>query len=616
MSTCVECGDVELFFVLACGDSAVGESKILLYSGNELRELKREILEMDRAFGALDRATSSGNPEQVVEAQNHLAEMLKDYIDPSEHLPTRHVVQTYSLSGKKWTRIRSDKMRNHWRSYPIDRALLRALQRGDRSQLDRVSLRNAFTSASRKIRDDLGQGITFKGQLARGQVSGSVSDLWDNSFTQWIDAVNDSLTFSDAGANHDLSAGAQLMRAYAGFGAQLGYDPKKSTYGLSGNAEARAILGEAKAQFDGYVPHRDGWHAMIPFQSTRASDAGRYQELNFGYFRGRLTIKASAMLGASIYGTAGIEYKKAGNILTVMPAAADAKGEIAVGAFAGVEAGGSATGAAEWRNPGIIDVQSQQEITPAGWRELFKVGATGMASAGAGAEANFRITYEGDKFMFRCEARLVWGIGAKGGIEGEVGLGAIREFVAYVYHQLKDNDFAFLDFIAQEAFNMIVGLLLLALDRGTELAQLAAAPFRAAVNAIRADFANAAEAEAYARRIKARPLELIFSPPEVKGAVLYRLSQTFWSSREEHQEAAILAVVSTMQSKREWEQVQERITPTGTKTTAAAGLARLRYILDGGSYREFQRLHEAINRLPSRTLAYGAPVLVQQVQYA
>ncbi len=617
MSICVECGDVELFYVLACGDPAVGESHVLLYSGRELQELHAEIRLMDEAFNAVERASQQEDPQMVVDAQDHLARMLDGYVSPMANLPEKHIVQTYSLKGRKWTRIRSDRMRNHWRKYPIDRALLRARQHGDASQLDRVSLRAAFREVSQKIHRDLGKGISFKGQLAKSQKSWSAHEVWDNSFTRWIDAVNDSLTFSHPGAHHDLSAGAQLLRAYAGFGANLGYDPKKGTYGLTGNAEARAVLGEAEAKFSGYVPHRDGWEALIPFDNGRASVAGKESELNFGKFRGSLVITAHAMLGASIYGTAGIEYKaQPDGRMKILPSAAGTKGEVAAGIFAGVEAGGSATGAMEWFNPGVVRTDDHKELIPTKWVSLFSIGATVAVNAGAGAEAVFRVTYENGKFMFRCQARLVWGIGAKGGVSGSVGFASIFEFVSYVYMQLKDNDFSYLDFMDESAFHAVVGMLLLALEKGIDIGDVVVTGVQSLFNAIQKDFRDADAAEDYARHIKSQPKELFFAPPEVKGAVLYRLSETFYFSREEHQEAAILQVMGTMQTRREWKKVVERITPTGTRSTEAQGLARLRAVMDFGAARTFEQMLRMVNSLPERTLIAGAPVRVDNVAYA
>lgn len=617
MSTCVECGDVELFYVLACGDPEVGESFVLLYSGRELQALSAEIHAMDAAFNAVEQASTQEDPQMVVDAQDHLAKMLDGYVTPMARLPDKHIVQTYALKGSKWTRIRSDKMRNHWRKYPIDRRLLRAQQAGGKSQLDRVNLRNAFREVTKKVTEDLKGGIRFRGQLAKAQYDWSAHDIWDTSFTRWIDAVNDSLTYSGSGAMHDLTAGAQLMRAYAGFGADLGYDPKKGTYGLSGNAEARAVLGEAEAKFSGYVPHRDGWEALIPFDNGHASVAGKQSELNFGKFRGSLVITAHAMLGASIYGTAAIEYKaQPDGRMQILPSAAGVKGEVAAGLFAGVEAGGSATGAMQWHNPGAIYTDTKKELIPTAWVNLFTIGATVAANAGAGLEGVLKITFENGKFMFRCEARAVWGIGAKGGITGGVDFKSMFEFVSYVYIQLKDNDFSYLDFMDDSAFHAVIGMLLLALEKGIDIGSIAVTGVQSLITAVKTDFADSAEAEKYARHIKSQPNELIFSPPEVKGAVLYRLSATFYSSWEEHQEAAILQVMGTMQTTREWKKVVERITPTGTKTSKAAGLARLRSVMDGGAGSSFERMLRLLSALPDRTLVAGRPVVIDNLAYA
>ena len=621
MSVCVECGDFELFYVPACGDPAVGESNILLFAGEELTALQQEIREIDGLFGELEDAKAEGDPQCIIDAQDHVAQtlsghipMLDGYTRPMARLPGDHLVQAYSIKGKKWTFIRSDKMRNHWRSYNVDKSLLQA--RGasdDPKQLNRQGLRSAFSSASQKIKDDLKEGITFRTQIAKGSVAGAITDLWDVSWLQWVDAVNDSLVYSGKSGYHDLSAGAQLLRGYAGYGLNLGYNPKTAGYGLTGNAEARAVLAEAKAQFDGYVPHRDGWYAFIPHFNQVASEPGRESLLNFGYFRGHIKITAHAMLGAAIFGTAGIEYvpEEEGKLL-VKPSMAGAKGEVAVGAFAGVEAGGSASGALEWLNPGWCE-EADGEVKDKKWAIFIELGVMVAANAGIGGEVDFAITFENGKFMFRAKAQLVIGVGAKGSFTGLVGVGAIYDFVMYVYHQLKDNDFAKLNFITEEAFNAVVTLVLYGIEFGTEALQYVGDQFDRVVEQLQSYIAAPDEAEAYAKRIKERPEILFFAPPEAKGAVLYRLSETFLFSFEEHQEAAILTVVGTIQSQREWEQVVERITPTGAKSTAAAGMERLRWIMDGGSSVKFQQMLRAIAALPPRTVMAGEPVIIRNI---
>lgn len=624
MSICVECGEFELYYVPACGDPAVGESNVLLFAGNELTALKAEIREMDEAFGNLDQAKAAGEPEAVVNAQDHLAKLLKSYIKPTANLPDKHLVQAYAINGKRWTRIRSDRMRNHWRSYKIDKSLLETTRGSDgKSSLNRAELAQAFKAVGNKIKADLAKGISYSGtaQVAKGQVSGSITDVWDANWLKWVDAVNESLTYSTGNANFDLSAGAQLLRGYAGFGVQLGYDPKKGNYALKGNAEARAILGEAKATFTGYFIDKDGWHALIEFGDAGASEAGTQGQLDFGYFRFSAEISASAMLGASIYGTAGLEFAtEPTGMVRVKPSAADSKGEIAAGAFAGVEAGGSVKGNFEWMNPGWRDAAGASE--PASWKALVSVGVTGFVSAGAGAEATLKITYEGGRFMFRCEARAVLGVGAKGGITGVVDFRYIIELITYIYVQLRDNDFAFLYFVSEAAYQALVRISLIVIEYGQAALDGTIEGISNLMESVTSALTGAKAAREYADKIVARPNALIFASPEAKGAVLYKLSERFTFdlsspyilSFEERQEYAILTVISTIQSQREWAQVVERITPTGAKTTAAAGLARLRAIMDGGARNSFETMIRAIGSFPeSTTRLAGTPITVRNL---
>ncbi|OCX67321.1 hypothetical protein BFP70_01635 [Thioclava sp. SK-1] len=614
MSICVSCGEFELLYVPACGDAAVGESNILLYAGDELGLLQAEMREVDAAFAALDQAKIEGDPQTVVDAQDALSKMLKAYIKPTQGLPDKHLVQAYSITGKKWTRIRSDKMRNHWRSYKIDKSLLQATSGEDgRSALNRANLRAAFSESSKKIATDLKSGITYNGQIAKGAVSGSITDLWDANWLKWVDAVNESLTYSDTGAMFDLSAGAQLLRGYAGFGVQLGYEPQKGNYALKGNAEAKAILGEAKVTLSGYFVDRDGWHALINFVNEPASEEGRQQQADFGYFRFQAKIEASAMLGASLYGTAGIEFatEPTGRV-RVKPTAAGSKGELAAGAFAGVEAGGAATGMFEWRNPGWRE-EGSVAVQNAGWKTMVSVGGSAYISAGVGAEAALKITYENGKFMYRCEARAVLGVGAKGVIAGTIDFRYIKEFIMYVYNQLKDNDFAFLYFIQREAYQALVQLVLLLIDEGSAVLEYASDVIASKLEQMISPITNASAAEDYARKIQSRPAALIFAPPEAKAAILHKLSERFVFSFEERQEAAILTVVGTVQTQREWQQVIERVARAGIKSDAASGMARLRAVLDGGSRAKFETLYRAIGRLPPNTMLAGTPVIVRNL---
>lgn len=592
--TCITCGDIELYYVLSCGDPSVGDSAILMFGGEDHDALKTEIGLVQDAFTEISQNAaddSNEGAEATVQAQDHMAKMLDGYIKPNVSLPDKHMVQAYNLRGRKWTFIRSDKMRNHMRSYAIDKSLLEATSEG----LNKGGLRSAFVAAREKIASDLGGGISWKGQVYKASVGGSITELWDADFLTWVDAVNESMAYSDESPFHDLSAGAQLLRGYAGFGLAIGYNPAKNSYGLTGNAEARAVLAEGKSTITGYVPHADGWLARAPFADAAASGAGRQEALNFGYFRGTIELKVHAMLGASIMGTAGIEYVPQNDGSTqVLPAAAGAKGQVSAGAFVGVEAGGSLTGGVQWLNPGWR-IDENQRLRDAGWKTMVSIGGSVAVNAGLGAEFDLMITFEDGKFMFRAKAQVVWGVGAKGGVLGSIGFEAIIEFVMYTYHQLRANGFGYLVFISEGAFDAMVQLLVYAVQFGEDALDMLSDEISDLAEWFKRPFADAAAAEAFAIKVKQQPRALFFGPPEVKGAVLYRLSETFLVSREEHQEGAIVAIMHCISSRREWEKVVARITQDGKPGNAAAGLARLNAILDFGAQTQFTaRLNEIL----------------------
>ncbi|MEO9863297.1 hypothetical protein, partial [Yoonia sp.] len=74
--TCITCGDIELYYVLSCGDAAVGDSVILMFGGEDHDELKAEIDVVQDAFNEISQNAaedSNEGAEATVQAQDHLA---------------------------------------------------------------------------------------------------------------------------------------------------------------------------------------------------------------------------------------------------------------------------------------------------------------------------------------------------------------------------------------------------------------------------------------------------------------------------------------------------------------------------------------------------------------
>ena len=112
------------------------------------------------------------------------------------------------------------------------------------------------------------------------------------------------------------------------------------------------------------------------------------------------------------------------------------KASAGASAFAGAKLDCDANGKLEWRNP-----EDGGEF-----KEFCTVGGGASAEAGAGGEAEFKISFSNGKFYIHAKAGLVCGVGATGRMEYEVNANLIWEFVQFVYHKVKDlrQDYALL----------------------------------------------------------------------------------------------------------------------------------------------------------------------------
>lgn len=596
----------EIIFVANC--SRLGEEKFLVLTPQESDELREEERELTKKIETLKSAleegknacehVDSGNDQSRKISEKQVEEAAKKIKAAKEQVAkalTSHaegggfdnLTEIRRLSGKKTTYIRSNKIKNHWRSYSLESDDRKKSLRTKNGRLDKKKLKEQFGKTSKKIQNT----FNFFNESLAGH---------ENAFGQYIDELNESLKWSSdenqsnpEEVNFDSSAHAQLLRFYAGAALEGTGSFKEMQFGFSGNANASLAVAEAKLKSRAYWPHKGGYHMCFNLKGKR---------FDFGRIRAYLEINATAFAGASVVGSVCIEINKPDDKdkLTIRGVNKAGKGikpdkNTASGKlFIGAEAGGEVVGKCEWDNP---DKRSDPK-TPA-WCEFVAIGYGVKGAAGFGAEVEFKISYEQGRFMFRARAGLVLGLGAGGMVVGAVDAGTIMEFVQFIYHQLKNHGYHFLDAISENAFNRITKLSVWAVetgediaDFGRDVAQGISDSIDESVNTVTEQMARIEawwdlrqvskyEAQKLAGNILSHPDKLKFTTPEAKGILLYKLCETFIDSLEEDQERAIIKILEYVQSQEEYIKVCEHLTENGTKTSFYEGHARIYWILDG-----------------------------------
>lgn len=137
-----------------------------------------------------------------------------------------------------------------------------------------------------------------------------------------------------------------------------------------------------------------------------------------------------------------------------------AKAGVRVNAFAGAQAGGKGTATLFWKS---VEAKSQ-------FVDLAKIGLGCSAIAGAAIGKEFYISFEGGKFIIRVHASVAWGVGASGSVDLEVNSKNMYHFITFVYTQLRDNDFNFLNFMEEDGFEALCYALAWSLIKGNPVA--------------------------------------------------------------------------------------------------------------------------------------------------
>lgn len=291
--------------------------------------------------------------------------------------------------------------------------------------------------------------------------------------------------------------------------------------------------------------------------------------------------------------------------------------EIKAEAFGGAKAGASLGGALQWLKPfsSLVDElpnmlhtfgmdsaaleqilpsvkQSQEEEnTQSGEFHDFaclKVG--GDVELGVGLSGDFKIRFVKGRFRFHIKGSLCLGPGAKGEVEGEVTPELFGEFAIWVIYQLYGIDYKHLKIIAEDAFFIFSYILVMG---GESIYEEYYNKMRAEYEEVKDDFykfidqitkdlvdakRKSTERNSLANAIINDPGCVYLFPPEAKGIAIYVLTgdsaydridinnqgDGFLPDTNRNRKTAVLYILSSIQTKREWKKVLSRISKDGT----------------------------------------------------
>lgn len=504
--------------------------------------------------------------------------------------------QHHHAWSRKWTYVRSDKVKNHFRSYKLNED-----EQGEfQSNQKKSFLTEDGKIDTERLAEQVGKlEVSVKWRREAGVSGVLLSDLNGairESLTGWAEGIN-------SGNQHlELGVEAQLLRYFAGAGIQTSWNPRKGNMAVRGDARAEFAIAEGRFNAAAYWPSRGGH--MIRMTGPRT---GTVYEA--GLIRAGLELQAFGLAGASASAQLALEVDYSGTSggstgargkpsrrpisRTGLDLARDVRdgGEIGAGAdlFAGARAGGSVNGMLEWNSP-----EAQR------FEALCKIGPGGQVQAGAGIAAQFRIDYVGGKFRVLASAAVCLGLGAGGKLEFEVDPVRIYEFTKYLAYLLYSVGYEFMEIIAATAFEAWANFSLWAIQKGVEVAD-AVAEFRLrvddALDELLVILEREAERVALMNRVLSNPAALEYAPPETKGMILYQLTrhgritktipQNYdWNSPDTlgRRKRAVLVVCRKARSRAEFRNICQHMTANGAKDPGGweENYAHLQRFLDYG----------------------------------
>lgn len=579
-------------------DAVSGNDSALLLAKQKRRQLNIEIAAITQELGASLSTTSPDEEAEESETFSSSQGADKKY---STFGSVYHQQGVSQRSGIRVTEIAI--LSQPDRRYYITQAFFEQVNWRATIKVRSLARRPLDLSLGADLINDIQKAIkddVDTGPLGKLSASWSLGSLKEDHILNALHCESKWTSDDANAAPYAVSAEAHALRFAASASAGVNsWNPSTGEIDVGVSGSAAFSFGEGNVVLKAYLPGQAGYPLNICYRGAN----GELINHPFGAFRamGKVEFNCFAGLRADVEVGASTQYKTseqaAGATALLDSPSLDVgpSGNVALrgSGFAGVQAGGSLTGALEWAAP-----QEGQAGALGDWNSLAEVSVSGNASLGLGGSFDFGLRIENNKLVMTCKGSLVLGPGAGGGFGTEVNLKAIYNLIKLVCGVLGDLDYRYIACITGDAFDMLAfGLFKVWVNPQLALIDAFSEGRIELLQWWKERERGRAEAETIARHILENGVLLTQEgqipfgklPPEVLGPALYLLSETWATSWEDEQESAIVRLLTGIQRWRHFIEILEHMSPDGSKVLAMTSLERLHAILDGQQQREFIR---------------------------
>ncbi|MFG6447110.1 hypothetical protein ACG0Z6_02505 [Roseateles sp. BYS180W] len=502
--------------------------------------------------------------------------------------------------GRKATYVRSEKMKNHWRTYNLSAADTRQNDSFVRNgQIDRQALKDQFTKITPKLKAEWG--------LAAGHFFPQLQS--------WAEALRSERKLDDNG-NLLFKSEAHLFRYFLGCGLEGSWSPKEGKVFGKANAKAEVQVARAEAALECVFPSQTGWvWALVGPKSGKT--------FHIGAMRLMATIKVGAGAGASLAVELAVELDysatKAGAAgpavrgrrskptppttqlnLSKYTVSASAGAEV----FAGVKASGELVGGLQFLNPEKGDK----------FDFMASVGPKLEGQMGVGAGANLMVNFEKGRFMVRAKAALCLGLGAKGEIALEINGRRVVSFLQWFFHALLNVGFEYLEVVHRDAYRQATRLAVLMVEGGETAYEKLTTSWAEFVDDLSDGMAREDRRVALMNKILGNPVALRLATPEAHGILLWQMSRHGFLTKTTHaaensegmemlgrRKRAIYLICTWAQCRSQFENMVQHMGPEGAKSDFKANYQHLLNFMEIGPMdsKWDTKLQQLYDRLPS-----------------